>query len=191
MKHTHWKKLTNPNYLGAYELESADDVIVATIKSVGLEQVVGADGKREECTVAHFVENIKPMILNVTNCKTITRLYKTPYIEEWAGRKIAIFKATVKAFGETVEALRIKPEIPKVTIKPEKTFVCADCGKTITAVGSLSATEAAQRSQNRFGKVLCVDCARSAAEDKTHAEEGDTDATDLINSLSADQEGAK
>ena len=190
MKHTHWKKLTNPNYLGAYELENADDVIVATIKSVGLEQVVGTDGKREECTVAHFVENIKPMILNVTNCKTITRLYKTPYIEEWSGRKITIFKATVKAFGETVEALRIKPEIPKVTIKPEKTFVCADCGKTITAVGSLSATEAAQRSQNRFGKVLCVDCARSAAEDKTHAEEGDTDATDLINSLS-DQEGAK
>ena len=38
-----------------------------------------------------FAENVKPMIVNSTNAKTIEKLYKTPYIEEWKGRKIQLF----------------------------------------------------------------------------------------------------
>ena len=34
--------------------------------------VTGPDGKKEECTVVHFAEKeIKPLILNTTNAKTI------------------------------------------------------------------------------------------------------------------------
>lgn len=116
---THWKKLTNPDYLGAYSLDEGKDLIL-TIKEVRREMVTGADGKKEECTVAHFVQKAKPMILNVTNCKAITKAYDTPYIEEWAGVSVRIYVAKVKAFGETVEALRIKPQ--KQVIKlPELT----------------------------------------------------------------------
>ena len=53
---THWKKLMNPDYLGAYALEPGQDLI-ATIKSVGNEEVTGTDGKKEICSVIHFVEN--------------------------------------------------------------------------------------------------------------------------------------
>lgn len=180
---THWKALTNPEYLGAYALEG-DKKIIATIKSVGLELVVGPEGKKEECTVAHFNEkDIKPMILNVTNCKIIAKLYKTPYIEEWKGRKIEIRKENVRAFGDIVEALRISPTIPKVTVKDEPTFVCADCGAAISAVGNHSASELAQRSQDRFGKVLCVECGKKAAEDKTKEESGDEAATETLKNL--------
>ena len=63
---THWKKLTNPNYLGAYAFEENKDIIL-TIKSVGNEVITGEGGRKEECTVCHFVENYKPMILNKTN----------------------------------------------------------------------------------------------------------------------------
>ena len=42
---THWKKLQNPDYLGAYALENGKDLI-ATIKTVGLEMIIGADGKK-------------------------------------------------------------------------------------------------------------------------------------------------
>lgn len=181
---THWKKLTNPDYLGAYAIETDD--IIATIKVVKNELVTGPDGKKEECTVAYFEENgIKPMILNATNCKTISKLYKTPYIEEWAGRKIAIYKEEVRAFGELVEALRIRSTVPKVKVK-SKTYVCADCGCVVEPFGNATATQIAQRAQDRFGKVLCAECGKKAAEDKLAAE---TEATDAMAALDAIEEG--
>ncbi len=100
---THWKKLTNPNYLGAYSIEDGKDLIL-TIGTVAEETVIGADGKREDCPVCHFEERgVKPMILNSTNMKMITKLLGTPYIENWRGHKIQIGAKKVKAFGEIVE----------------------------------------------------------------------------------------
>jgi hypothetical protein len=115
---THWKKLTSTNYIGAYSMPTDGSNIVLTIKNVVREKVKGENGKEEECTVAYFQEDSKPMILNRTNCKAITMAYKTPYIEEWAGCKVEITVANVKVGGETVEALRILPKVP-VTTKPE------------------------------------------------------------------------
>ena len=108
---THWKKLQNPDYLGAYSLQPGEEPVY-TIAKVGLEIVTGTDGKKDECTVARFMEKVKPMILNATNCKTIAKMYGTPFIEKWAGLKIQIYAAKIKAFGEEVEALRIRPKVP-------------------------------------------------------------------------------
>ena len=44
-KHTHWKKLTNPDYLGAYSFNPGEEKILR-IKSVSQELVVGTDGKK-------------------------------------------------------------------------------------------------------------------------------------------------
>lgn len=183
-KRTHWKKLTNPDYLGAYALDEGKDLI-ATIKNVQQEKVIGADGKKEECTVAHFVEpGIKPMILNTTNCKTIAKLYKTPFIEEWAGRKIQIFIDRVKAFGDVVEALRIRPFVPKVQMKPQNTpIACADCGAIIEGFGNKSAAWMAQYTQDKYGKPLCSECAKKAAEDKTNVENEARELTGALDSL--------
>ena len=82
MAQTHWKKLINPDYIGAYALDPGKDLTVQ-ISQVRREMVTGADGKKEECTVA-YLKDQKPMILNVTNCKTIEKLYG-PYIEDWNG----------------------------------------------------------------------------------------------------------
>lgn len=108
---THWKKLHNPNYLGAYSLNEGKDMVL-TIKTVVLE-TVKTDRGSEECTVIHFVEKQKPMILNATNSKQIAKLYDTPYIEEWVGKQIQLYAAKIRAFGEDMEALRIRPAIPK------------------------------------------------------------------------------
>lgn len=106
-KVTHWKKLTNPNYIGAYDLQPGQEVKI-TIKSVAKELVKGADGKEESCIVAKLEGTQKPMILNKTNCKIITKVLDTPYIEEWTGKSIIIYPAKVKAFGEMVDSLRVK-----------------------------------------------------------------------------------
>lgn len=106
---THWKKLTNPNYIGAHDLQPGQEVKI-TIKSVSKEPVKGADGKEEMCVVAQLQGTAtgKPMILNKTNMKIIAKVLDTPYIEEWSGKSVIIYGAKVKAFGEVVEALRVK-----------------------------------------------------------------------------------
>lgn len=161
----HWRKLTNPNYLGAYSLMPGQE-IVATIKRVANEMVIGPDGKKEECIVAYFIENdIKPMILNSTNCKTIQKIYKTPYIEEWQGRKIQLYVETVRAFGEMVEALRIRPSIPKITgAVSSEPVMCADCGAEVSAFGKMNAAQMADYTYSKYGKSLCSECAKVQAE---------------------------
>lgn len=114
---THWKKLHNPNYLGAYSLEPGKDMVL-TIKEVKKEVVQNGNSK-EECSVCYFQEGVKPMILNVTNSKQIEKLYSTPYIEEWKGKRVQIYAAQVNAFGETVDALRIRPKVPTLNTKEE------------------------------------------------------------------------
>lgn len=104
---THWKKTVNPDYIGSYALDSDKDMIL-TIKSAGVEMVTGNNGKKEEKLVIHFHENVKPMICNRTNAKVITKLHKTPYIEQWAGKKIQLYSSRITAFGEEVDALRIR-----------------------------------------------------------------------------------
>lgn len=107
---THWKKLVNPDYIGAYALEGCD--LTVTIDKVVREMVTGDAGKKEECTVAYLIGQ-KPFILNRTNSKMITKLYNSPYIEDWAGKKITIYPTTTRVAGEVTECLRIRPAIPK------------------------------------------------------------------------------
>ena len=62
----HWKKLvSDPKYLGAADLEGMPE-IAGTIAATAKEMVQNASGKAEK-TVLHFVENIKPLVLNATN----------------------------------------------------------------------------------------------------------------------------
>lgn len=104
---THWKKLHNPNYFGAWSIPK-DGTVEATIVKVGNELVVGTDGKKEECVVAHL-DGQKPLILNSTNSKSITASLGTPYIEEWVGKKITLYTAHgIKAFGDVVDAVRVR-----------------------------------------------------------------------------------
>lgn len=115
-KKTHWKKLHNPNFLGAYSLMEGDKPIelVVTLKTVAVETVTGADGKKDECMVAQIANN-KPFIINATNAKTIAKIYGSPYVEDWAGKKITLFVAKIKVAGESVDALRIRPTAPAGT----------------------------------------------------------------------------
>lgn len=155
---THWKKLTNPDYLGAYSLEPGKDVIL-TIKLVRNEQVIGADGKKDECMVCHWLENEKPMIVNATNAKQIAKNLGTPYIEQWAGRKVQIGVERVKAFGDVVEALRVRKFNPKETV-----IKCEDCGQPIKPSNGMTPEQVAAYTKKNCGKAICMDCARKIAE---------------------------
>jgi len=112
---THWKKTMNPNYLGAYALEPNQDLIVE-ITEVKTESVMNADGRNEECLVAHLKDQ-KPLIVNKTNAKAIAKVCGSNYIEDWKGKQIALYISNVKAFGELVEAIRVRTVAPKAKSK--------------------------------------------------------------------------
>lgn len=111
MSKTHWKMLMNPDYIGAYWIPEGQDVTVV-IDYVVREVITGTGGKKEECTVAHLKNGVKPFILNATNSKTIAKLYG-PFIEDWAGCPITLFATTTRLAGETVECLRVRPVVAK------------------------------------------------------------------------------
>ena len=50
---THYKRLINPNYLGAYSLDDGQDLTVL-IEYVAKEPVMNPTGQTEQCTVAHL-----------------------------------------------------------------------------------------------------------------------------------------
>ena len=160
MSETHWKKLINPDYLGAYSLDPGKDMIL-TIKVVRKEMVTGADGKKEECIVCYWQEEQKPMILNVTNCKMIAKLLKTPYIERWAGHRIQIGAEVVSAFGEKVEALRVRKQLPE-----DAKTACEVCGQFIQPAFNMSASQLAAYTKKKYGKTMCAECAKDQKEAK-------------------------
>ncbi|MBR6243866.1 MAG: hypothetical protein IKQ90_10270 [Ruminococcus sp.] len=155
MEKTHWKKMTNPNYLGDYSLPEGGD-LVAVIDYVRQEEVTGTGGKKETEIVAHL-RGQRPFILNKTNMKQIQKLYKTPYIEDWAGRAIQIYyDPTVKFGRDTVGGLRIRPFIPQ---QQSAALVCTDCGKPIQGASGKSAEWVSKYTHQQYGKELCAECA--------------------------------
>jgi hypothetical protein len=103
---THWKKLTNPNYIGSEILQPGQELRL-TIEKIVKEQVKTAEGTNE-CTIAYFKGGTKGMVINKTNAKIITKVLDTPYIEQWLGKSITIYAAKVNFRGELIDALRVK-----------------------------------------------------------------------------------
>ena len=159
---THWKKLDNPDYIGAYAFQPGEEKIV-TIKQVKREIVTGAEGKKEECTVVHFVENEKPLILNATNGKQIQKIAGTGYIEQWVGVRIILTVQAVKAFGDVVDAVRVSKKKPPAQVKPTVPD-CHDCHRPITGYGKQSAQEFADYTKRVFGVAVCYDCGQKRKE---------------------------
>ena len=162
MSKTHWKKYgENPDYLGSWDFDEKEEQVL-TIASVRTESVSGTDGKKEDCRVMRFKEpGVKPMIINATNAKMIQKLYKTPYVEDWAGKRIAIHVEPVRAFGEVWDALRIVNKIPAAQQKGTA-HICSDCGKEIESAGNHPPEWVAKYTAQKYGRPLCSDCAEKA-----------------------------
>lgn len=133
---THWKKFFNYDYMGAYSLPEGKDVVV-TIKELKKEIVTGQAGKKEECFVCYFSDSDKPMILNRTNCRTIEKLYGSPFTEDWRGKKIQLYVATVKAFGDITDALRVRDFKPEEKVDTTGVLEKMNACKTLVELQKL------------------------------------------------------
>ena len=76
----------------------------------------------------HFMErDYKPMICNTTNAKAISHAVGSTKVEDWEKKKIALFRATITAFGQTTECIRVRDYAPK-----QDELYCEVCGELIT-----------------------------------------------------------
>lgn len=119
MEKIHWKKVFNSDYLGSCDLDEGKD-LKAIIQSVGIKKVKGSDGKDSDCNVAVFTDpKLKPMILNVTNCKVVKKFAKSNFINDWNNIAVTIWvDSNVKVGREITEGLRIRETQPTFS-KPE------------------------------------------------------------------------
>ena len=163
MSKTHYRKLMNPEYLGAYSLEDGKDIVL-TIDYIKVETVTGTDGKKEDLPVCHWKEPEKSMILNATNMKMIAKVLGSNFVEDWSGRKVQIGTEKVRAFGDVVDALRIRRYAPKQTAPATTELICEECGKPIKAAYGMSAEQVAANTKAKYSKTICADCAVKEAE---------------------------
>lgn len=122
---THYRKVFKSDHLGVADLEEfIEDKkrLVFTIKEVKQEYNVMVAGRKGNHNIAYFREDIKPLVLNATNSKTVKSFCKnSPFVEEWKGVTIELYiDSMVKMKGDIVGGVRIKTVQPSIK-KPELT----------------------------------------------------------------------
>lgn len=163
-----FRKFMDKSFLGSWDVPDNGDLIL-TIDHVSRDDVQNEKGKEKKFTL-HFKERgYKPMICNVTNAKAIAKAHNSTHVEDWENKKISIFKATISAFGQTQECLRVRDYAPK-----SDELFCECCGELITdyqADGKTYKAKAiANNALSKFGKYLCYECAQDAKKEAENAE---------------------
>ena len=118
MEKTHFKKAFDSPYL------SSDDIIEPTILTIQKVQLLADKTKRtkDSFNTASFTdkeirkgEELKPMILNVTNSRTMKTLTGSAFIDDWNNIPVTVYVDTnVRNRGKIVNGLRISTEPPRI-----------------------------------------------------------------------------
>lgn len=163
MAKTHWKAIADTSqYLGKQHFDEGEKKDV-TIESVE-EQIVENHAKRTKDVKAiiYFKEpDVRPLIANKTNRAKIAELLESPFVEDWAGRKITLFvdpKVPNNFDNSNPGAVRVWPVLPKAD------EVCTDCGCIIEAHGDYSAKKIVTLTREKYKTPLCWDCATKRKE---------------------------
>ena len=156
-----FRKFMDKSFLGAWDVPDGSDLVL-TIDRVQIDEVKNDRGTEKKMAL-HFKErDYKPMICNTTNAKAISKAYGSTRVEDWENKQIGIYKATISAFGQTTDCLRVRDYKPK-----SDTLYCEDCGAEITDHDADGKTYKAKAIANnaftKFGRYLCYDCASKAA----------------------------
>lgn len=177
MSKTHWKKVvSDPNFIGEGDFQEGEEKILTIERVNQAETVQTAEGKSKKAVVHWREPGNKPMILNVARSKNIEKVAGSGYFEDWPGVQVQLYiEHGIKAFGEVVSAVRVRPFKPKMQQKAPIP-PCSGCGgEIVSAMGRTAEFLAAYTTKN-YGAPLCAKCAaeRKAGERKevTDVEQG-------------------
>ena len=169
---TPWKKIvSDPDFLGEADFNEGEEIIVTIDRVVSGVKVKTAEGTSEKA-VLYFREKIKPMILNVARSKAITKVAGSKFVEDWVGVSIQLYiDDNVKAFGDVVSAVRVRPRKPVI----RNAVKCADCGNDIQGAFGNGADYIERYTKKQYGVALCSECAakRKAQQEAQQPEESE------------------
>lgn len=154
-------------YLGAEDIEPGTEPVL-TIKAIYNGMITLSRGKERhdvisfvEESVPGMINQVRPLVVNSTNRKTLRKLFKSATAEALVGKKIQLFlQSGVRdpSTGDTVDGIRIRPTVPKgASYEAPK---CQMCGKAITGLQNYTAEQIAATNRQRYGKALCVECGK-------------------------------
>lgn len=157
-------------YLGAEDIEPGSEPIL-TIKNLYNGLITLARGK-ENHDVMVFAEekvdginNVRPLVVNATNRKTLRKLFKAVDANTLVGKRIQLYivhDVRDPSTGEKVDGIRIRDKVPTGAkyVAPK----CEECGKDIAGMSNFTAEQIAANTKKKYGKCLCVECGQKAKE---------------------------
>jgi hypothetical protein len=158
-----WKKMTDAELIGSFDFEKGEEKIF-TITDVSGGTVFSDKGKSNKKPIATLAETKLKMVLNSTNCKTLSKLYNSRDTDSWIGKKIQVYvDPNVKFGGEIKDGLRIRPFVPKPASQSQQSGpVCADCGEPVAEYQGITAAQLAAATNKKYGRPLCYGCSVEA-----------------------------
>lgn len=165
---THWKKVvSDPNFIGEGDFQEGEEKILTIARVNANETVTTAEGKSSKAVVHWKEPGNKPMILNVARSKNIEKVAGSGFFEDWPGVRVQLYiEHGIKAFGEVVSAVRVRPFKPRVQ-EQAPLPPCTDCGGEIQAAMGKNARWVAQYTTRNYGVPLCAACAQKRKEKET------------------------
>lgn len=158
---THWKKVvSDPNFIGEGDFQEGEEKVLTIDHVNASETVTTAEGKSKKAVLHWREKGVKPMILNVARSKSIEKVAGSGYFEDWPGVQVQLYiEHGIKAFGEVVSAVRVRPFKPRVQ-KQEPVPACTDCGNPIEPAMGKDARWLAAYTAKNYGVPLCAACAQ-------------------------------
>jgi len=151
-------------YLGAEDIDPGTEPVL-TIDHIYNGMVTLQRGKENKDVITFReesvpgIKNVRPLIVNSTNRKTLRKIYKAVTAENLEGKRIQLYldpNVRDPSTGDKVDGIRIRPKIP--TAKAAEPIKCEVCGNPIAPFGQYSAEQVAQIGMERYGKKVCIDC---------------------------------
>ena len=104
---TDFRALYGKEHLGAWDLPRDVTLTIARVTQGELR----SKDKTDKRPIVHFAGTPKTMVLNATNGKAIAAMYGVQ-VEQWAGKRITIYKTTTSFGPNTVDCIRVRPTKP-------------------------------------------------------------------------------
>ncbi len=142
---THYRKVFKSDHLGVADLEDYLETgsnLIFTISHVNQEIGAKVAGKKINANIAYFTEDIKPLVLNATNSKTMKNLSGSCFIENWKDMTVQLYiDRDAKMKGEVVGGVRVSPKRvtkTKTEITKEKVKMWENAKKAFIRDGDFS-----------------------------------------------------
>lgn len=169
-------------YLGAEDIDPGTEPVL-TIDAIYNGLVTLQRGKENKDVITFKeqsvpgIKNVRPLIVNATNRKTLRKVYKSVTVDSLVGKRIQLYidhNVRDPSTGDKIDGIRIRPKVPSGQTVQEETISCEVCGKPITATYGMDAAKWAEYCKANTGKAMCSACADKYAEEK-NKEKGETE----------------